>query len=339
MRGTHACRLRVMQRAAGRRLSRRRRGGMVNCVVDDLERIERLRASFLRDEPGLLHDYWRDEADLSAYDGFLAARIGWKWDAALATCEAAGLDVPTDVTVLDFGCGSGVAARRFAACFPVRRLQLHDRSRHAMAFAERRCREQCDVQTVETCPDVRSSSPDVLLISHVLSELDERGERELGELIVRSRMVLWVESGNRAVARRLSAWRERLLAEFDVVAPCPHAAACPALANDDDWCHFFAQPPGFVFTDGEWVKRSKQLGIDLRSLPYSFLCLAPQGEVSEPSRPARRALGRARINPRTAKVMACTETGLEAVEVHKRHDAAGWRALKKAPEQPQRALS
>ena len=86
----------------------------------DLARITRLRELFL-DEPRdrrALGDYWRDRADVAAYDAVLGARIGWKWDAALAECRDRGFARADDDLVLDFGCGAGVAARQIgrASC-------------------------------------------------------------------------------------------------------------------------------------------------------------------------------------------------------------------------------
>ncbi|MCK5942777.1 MAG: hypothetical protein KAI24_12445, partial [Planctomycetes bacterium] len=173
--------------------------------------------------------------------------------------------------------------------------------------------------------------------------LDDRGLTQLEQLIARSARVVIVESGNRPVARRLQQLRDRLRDGFGVVAPCPHAEACPALAADEDWCHFFATPPGEVFTDGDWVKAARSLGIDLRSLPYAFVALdraltSTGGEASAPA-PARRVLGRASISPVAATAQACTAGGLQTVEVHKRADAKLWRALKKNPHQAESLLS
>ena len=46
-----------------------------------MQRIIRLRELFLDESrgPQPLGDYWRQVADLQAYDEVLGARIGWKW--------------------------------------------------------------------------------------------------------------------------------------------------------------------------------------------------------------------------------------------------------------------
>lgn len=299
---------------------------------DDLDRIQRLRERFLDEERGgrALGDYWRDAADLRAYDAVLAQRIGWKWDAALAECRARGWPADPAAVVLDYGCGSGIAGRRYAASFGAGTVLCHDRSGTAMAHAVASL--QAAGVNAAACRHPGAQPIDVLLVSHVLGELDAAGEAALEALCRQVGRILLVEPGSKAVARRLQALRDRLRDTFTFVAPCPHAAACPALRSDDDWCHFFAPPPPAVFTDGDWVRTARELGIDLRSLPYAFLA-AVRGGAGEagPARPGR-GLGRAEVSPHTARLTVCTEAGLQPVEVTKRATPALWKALKKRPE-------
>jgi SAM-dependent methyltransferase len=297
---------------------------------DLLLRLQRLRELFLDGDraAGALPDYWRDAGDLEAYDRVLGARIGWKWDAALAECRDRGLAAAGDAVVLDYGCGSGIAARRFVAWFGAGEVRCFDRSAAARAFAASRLRDEHPAVRALPIAAVEHEAPDVLLVSHVLPELDEAGHAALRALIGRSQTVLLVEPGSRAGSRALSALRDDLLGAFHVLAPCPHAGRCPALANDRDWCHFFAAPPPHVFTDGAWATAGRQLGIDLRALPYAFLALARQPAATGPS---HRLLGRAEVGRHAATVLACTPHGLEERTVRKRDEPATWRRLRKDP--------
>lgn len=303
---------------------------------DALDRIHRLRDLFLEDgsSQATLADYWRSDADLQAYDAVLGARIGWKWDAALAECVARGWPRSDGATVLDFGCGSGIAARRFAARCGAGEVLCHDRSAAAMGFAARRLREVVPGTNARALRDVAGARPDVLLVSHVLGELDDRGLDQLQQLIARSAHVVVVEPGNRAIARRLSTLRDALRAQFRVVAPCTHAADCPALARSDDWCHFFAPPPPEVFTDGDWARTARALGIDLRALPYSFVAAVRDSGPPKPDGRGR-VLGRPRLSKHEATIAVCGPDGIRDVVVDKRRQAALWRTLKKHPEQVQ----
>lgn len=305
---------------------------------DELARIERLRALFLDDtragEP--LPDYWRDEHDLAAYDRTLAQRIGWKWQAVLDECRQRGFASAGERTVLDLGCGTGIAARTFVATFGVREVRCFDRSKRATAFACRRLAAMPGAPRVVPLTNVAAERPDVLLVSHVLGELDATGEHELRALMARSRTVLLVEPGNKPTSRRLSALRDALRETFSVQAPCPHQAACPVLGRPADWCHFFAAPPPEVFTDGDQVRTWKALGIDARALPYSFLWLerrdAAGGPAATSSRVAHRVLGRPELRPHALAAQLCTADGLRTVELQKRHHTELWRTVKKRPE-------
>ncbi len=300
---------------------------------DELARIQRLRDLFLDDDRGdrALADYWRDDADLVAYDAVLGARIGWKWDAALAEAADRGFRRADTQVVLDYGCGTGIAARRFAACFGAGEVLCHDRSARAAEFAARSLRASSPAVAARSLRSVDGVAPDVLLVSHVLGELDDAGERQLRAVIERSARVVLVEPGNRRVARRLSQLRDSLLGAFHVAAPCPHALACPALARADDWCHFFAPPPPSVFTDSEQVRTAKALGIDARSLPYSFLALV-RGPAAEPMAVPPRLLGRPQVHPHTVCVQTCAADGLQRRELQKRRHPELWKLLKRAPE-------
>ncbi|MGB3969159.1 MAG: small ribosomal subunit Rsm22 family protein, partial [Planctomycetota bacterium] len=269
---------------------------------DELERLQRLRELFLDEDRGAapLPDYWRDARDLAAYDAVLGARIGWKWDAVLRECRDRGLARADGAVVLDWGCGTGVAARRFVAHFGAREVHCHDRSRAAMAFAVERLREQAPAVQTHAARHIDDLAPDVLLVSHVLGELDDAGRDVLRALIARSRTVILVEPGSRAAARTLSALRDEVLADFHVLAPCPHRGRCPTLANDHDWCHFFAAPPPAVFTTAYWAHAAAALGIDLRALPYSFVALSR--EPAAIPAPRQRGLGRADAGKHVASV-------------------------------------
>jgi SAM-dependent methyltransferase len=301
---------------------------------DDWQRVQRLREQFLGDRAATqaLADYWRDDRDLAAYDAVLGARIGWKWDAALRELLARGGSRADGLRVLDYGCGSGVAARAFVRHCGAGEVLCHDRSAKAMAFAARRLQREFPALPARACRDVGAAAFDVVLVSHVLGELDAAGAAALRTVLRRARRIVLVEPGSKEVSRRLSALRDELRAEFTIEAPCPHAERCPALASDGDWCHFFAPPPSEVFTDGAWVTTARELGIDLRSLPYSFLAATRDRVAPTAALPANRMLGRPDIGKHAATVQLCTASTLREVRIDKRRQPELWRTLKKRPE-------
>jgi ribosomal protein RSM22 (predicted rRNA methylase) len=294
----------------------------------DWSTLNRLRAGFLAGAAGH-RDYWQSPADLAQYDATFAQRIGWKWDFVLNDLQRLGWQPPAG-TVLDWGCGSGVASRALLDHFgqsTTRELWLSDRSALAVQFATRRAREKYPELSVQPGSPARA---DLLVISHVLTELSPAGIEELLQLASQATAVLWVEPGTYEASRQLISIRERLRGEFQLVAPCPHQGRCGVLAPgcESHWCHQFAPPPEFVFTDAFWTNFARTMEIDLRSLPLSYLVLDRRPVTPLPAA-AARILGRPEIFKPHVELLGCSRDGLIAGTVSRREDADGYRRLKK----------
>ena len=298
----------------------------------DWETLHRLRDGFLAGA-GAAGAYWRSPADLASYDLTFAQRIAWKWDAVLGELKLRGW-TPRAGEVLDWGCGSGVAGRCVLREFGAEKftaLRVFDRSPLAMDFAAARAK------TVFPQLTVGSGVPDtgrigLLLLSHVLNELAEPERDALVQLARRADAVVWVEPGSHADSRSLIALRERLRDEFEVVAPCTHQAACGLLTtgNERHWCHNFADPPPGLMADGNWVRFGQRMGIDLRSLPYSFLVLERRGLRAAEARFAgwSRVIGAPRVYKGFAKLFSCQADGLRDLTLQKRDAPAVFKRLK-----------
>src|ERR1043165_9386478 len=102
----------------------------------DWTALDRLRAGFL--EAGAkTPPYWQSASDLASYDFTYGERIGWKWDQVLRELRLRGWK-PSARTVFDWGCGSGIAARRGISFFGAENfdgLTLWDHSPLAVDFA------------------------------------------------------------------------------------------------------------------------------------------------------------------------------------------------------------
>lgn len=302
----------------------------------DWTALDRLRDSFLASRP-VGASYWASVSDLENYDLTFAQRIGWKWDAVLNELKQRGWTPPSGA-LLDWGCGSGVAGRRVIKFFGAERFasgRFLDRSPLAMNFAVEQARNHFPSLRVDS---VDAADGDALsgtvVISHVLNELTEPGGQALRQVLDRASAVLWVEPGTHADSRSLIGWREALRESFHVIAPCTHQAACGLTApeNKRHWCHHFAPPPAGIMADSNWVRFAQRAGIDLRSLPYSFLVLERKG-LRDPVPglvPAgwSRVIGEPRFYKGFAKVFNCRAEGVREAMLQKRDAPELFKALK-----------
>jgi SAM-dependent methyltransferase len=290
----------------------------------DWEALARLRVAFLDGTAGA-RDYWRRESDLESYDQTFAQRIGWKWDYVLKELKRRGWSPPRG-EVLDWGCGSGIAGRKFLEYFSATGLVLWDRSALARRFAASRA----------GAIDVREGKTGTtLLLSHVLTELTRRDGEGLLELATGFEAIIWVEPGAHEVSRALIAARERLREKFHVVAPCTHSAVCGMLAaaNDRHWCHHFVPSPPAIFRDADWTRFAKFTGVDLRSLPVSFLVLDRRAPKTLPAE-ATRVIGRPRLYKAHALMLGCDASGVRGRRLSKRTLPEDFRRLRKGAVDP-----
>ena len=290
----------------------------------ELAALAALRTRFL-DGSNAGGGYWKNEAELALYDASFGERIGWKWDTVLAELNARGWR-PRAKNVVDWGCGSGVAGRRAIAAWDgFESLTLTDVSPLAMRFAEMRARgifPALRVRMKSNAADAVAGS--LLLVSHVLNETDDNAAHRLVAAARRASEIIWVEAGTHADSRRLISVREELRGEFDIIAPCTHAARCGMLTaeNAAHWCHHFATVPSEASRDARWAQFGRELGIDMRSLPYSFLVLARRGAASadfeKQTQGCSRIIGRPRDEKGYFDVLSCSEAGVEELVAQKR---------------------
>ena len=300
----------------------------------DIKALAALRERFLAGTAGDA-DYWRSEEELALYDDTFGARIGWKIDAVLRGLQAIGWR-PRSRRILDWGCGSGIAARRVLAKWSgFEEVAVHDRSPLAMTYARRRIRAEYPQLPVEASESVDRGT--LLVISHALNELAPNAVEALLTAAAAAGEVIWVEAGTHPDSRRLIEMRQRILMTPEpprVVAPCTHSLRCGLLTPDNarHWCHFFADPPQQVFNSARWDEWSRALGIDRRSLPYSYLVLS-RHEV-----PALDGFARIIGVPREAKacchILSCERAGVQERMLQKRDAPGLYRMVLKEREFP-----
>lgn len=291
-------------------------GSSLDASQIDWQALHRMREGFLGGNAGG-GSYWKSESDLSSYEATFAQRIGWKWDHVLGELASLGWTAPSG-SVLDWGTGTGIAHRRFFAHFGVERvstLVLVDEAPMAVGFAARLVSQEYPDLAIGN----RADHPGLLLVSHVISELNDRELADLVTLAASATAVIWVEPGEARTSRALIGIRERLRNDKRLVAPCTHQETCGLLApgNERHWCHHFATTPRGVFTDRGWARFAGLTGIDMRSVPLSYLVLDNR-DTAAPASSARRLIGRPRVNKPEALAFCCDSSGVSDVRITRR---------------------
>jgi ribosomal protein RSM22 (predicted rRNA methylase) len=152
-------------------------------------------------------------------------------------------------SLLDVGCGPGTAALAALAALPdLASITLADNHPRFLAFAAAALAVdlppgvQVGALPLDLLREPTIPSADVVTVSYALTELPEAALLPAAQRLwqaTRGLLVL-VEPGTPAAHLRLMRVREALLAAGAVVlAPCPHASACPL--GRPDWCHMSAR--------------------------------------------------------------------------------------------------
>jgi ribosomal protein RSM22 (predicted rRNA methylase) len=151
----------------------------------------------------------------------------------------------TASSFLDVGAGPGTAL--FAAQesgLSVKRATLIERDPGFIALGKRLSEDLEGVEWIhrDVCLPLQEGVHDLVVASYMLNELQEKERASLVDsLWARTgQFLVLVEAGSRLGYALLLQLRERLLSGgAHLIAPCPHARACPL--SGEEWCHFSAR--------------------------------------------------------------------------------------------------
>jgi ribosomal protein RSM22 (predicted rRNA methylase) len=186
-------------------------------------------------------------ADDLAAQAYLATRLPATYAATRAAMAAVAEVRPEFAprTMLDAGAGPGTALWAAADCWDeLADATLVESSAAMRRFGERLAAEAPVANIAWLAGDVArrieiSTPADLVALAYVLDEL---APAELEKLVLRlweltADTLLIVEPGTPAGWSRILKARDVLLgAGAYIIAPCPHAKACPL--EPPDWCHF-----------------------------------------------------------------------------------------------------
>jgi len=164
---------------------------------------------------------------------------------------SADLATQAPLTHLDVGGGTGAAVWAVHRAWPGRvRSTVIDASAPALALGADLARRSGDPALASTTWESRRlaapltlPAADLVTIGYVLGELPDPLATALVDAALNAaRTLLIVEPGTpRGYAAVLSARTRTLAAGWRLLAPCPHARACPL--PDNDWCHMAVRVP------------------------------------------------------------------------------------------------
>lgn len=304
--------------------------------AEDWAELKRLRQTFLSESFSSLGDYWCSSHLLKLYHKSFAQRIGWKWDAVLKELKTKKLlDGPIPGIVIDYGCGTGIASHKVMECLGrdvVSSIYFGDKSPGAVRFSIKEFQKSFPGMSVQSL-DLQNlpSEKWILCLSHIINELSDAELKEVVSLIEKSEWVIWVEPGTSSTSRKLIEVRERVREKMDILAPCPHQQRCGMLSSENDrhWCHFFAAPPVEVFQTAFWGQFSRELNIDLRSLPTSYLVFRRKETRPSTTPSDSRVIGRPRLYKGNGKFLICNNSGVREITLLERSHRDLFKEFKK----------
>lgn len=291
---------------------------MINWTIQ-----KELRDTFLSFPKRSELDYWKSAEYLRQYDLTFGKRIHWKWEAILQELFALGFEISKTTTVLDWGCGSGIAIETLLSRFSPKlfsKLFVFDRSQAALNYAIQKLKS--DAAPIETW---NGEPYNLLLLSHVLNEASDL--ESIADLIRSADHVIWLEPGTPFSSEKLIQIRETFRDQFQVLAPCPHQNSCGLTHRPSrHWCHFYLPPSAEVFHSSFWKTWSEKMQIDLRSLTVSYLVLSKSGPnpISQ-----SRILGRPKLQTRSIQLTLCEPETIRELSLPKKTSRPLLKQIKK----------
>lgn len=268
-------------------------------------------------------------ADDLAAQAYLATRLPATYAAIRASLEAVAARCPDFAprTMLDVGAGPGSALWAAGTCWPgIARADMVEASpamrRWGEQFAVAAPVPQVSWRAADVATEADYGRHDLVTLAYVLDELaPEIRDRVVLRLWEASAdMLVIVEPGTPAGWRRILAARSLLIAAgAHLVAPCPHAAACPLI--EPDWCHFARR-----------VARSRlhRLSKDA-DVPWEdekFIYLAAARRPPEPA--ASRVLAPPRTGSGRVTLKLCRPDGTATERFFSRREGAAYKAARRA---------
>jgi ribosomal protein RSM22 (predicted rRNA methylase) len=266
--------------------------------------------------------------DLAAR-AYLATRLPATY-AAIRAAFAMVAKVRPDLapaTLLDVGAGPGTALWAARDCWPALDDALLIEGAAPMRHWGERLASSSGLSRIEwrsanITAEIGESKPrDIVTLSYVLSELTPEQRSRLVDRLwsLTGDTLVIVEPGTPAGWARILAARGRLLAAgAHMLAPCPHAAACPLVTPD--WCHFSRR-----VARSRLHRQAKGGEVPWEDEKYSFVAVSRRaGKL-----PLARVIAPAYIRSGQVTLKLCTETGAAAERHWSKRDGEAFKTARR----------
>jgi ribosomal protein RSM22 (predicted rRNA methylase) len=232
-------------------------------------------------------------------------------------------------SLLDLGAGTGAAAWAAAETFTeLRQCTLIEQDARLIELGQRLMQaapqpalreavwQRADLRALATLPP-----HDLVVCSYSLGEIEEKIACRIWQAAWQTarNILIIIEPGTTKGFTLIRRARTALIeAGGALIAPCPHARACPM--SGGDWCHFAAR------VERSALHRQLKAGeLGYEDEKYSYVAFAKQPLVPANARILRHPLR----NPGYIQLQLCAPEGLRNLTVTRR-DKEQWRQARKA---------
>jgi ribosomal protein RSM22 (predicted rRNA methylase) len=269
--------------------------------------------------------------DDSAVLAYLAARLPATYAASRASLAAIAQLRPdfSPATMLDVGAGPGTALWAATDCWPgLNDALLIEANTIFRACGERLSAEMRDLhtawRTVDATTETIDSAPrDLVTVAYVLGELVPEARRRLVQQVwqLTADVFVIIEPGTPAGWQRVMDARDVLITNgAHLIAPCPHARACPL--QPPDWCHFAQR-----VARSRWHRAAKDAALAWEDEKFSYLAVSRRRAAT----PMSRVIARPRKGSGRVTLKLCQHDGSAGQALFSRRDGARYkRAVRSA---------
>jgi ribosomal protein RSM22 (predicted rRNA methylase) len=265
---------------------------------------------------------------------YLAVRLPATYAAARASFAAVAAGRPdfAPATILDAGAGPGTALWAAADCWPdLKDALLVEAGAAFRNYGERLTAESPAQRVVWRAADIAAgdidTAPrDLVTLAYVLNELASSIRATLLDRLwgLTADMLVIVEPGTPAGWRRILTAREQLLeAGAHLIAPCPHAHACPLRAPD--WCHFAQR-----VARSRIHRLAKGADVPWEDEKFIYLAVSRKPGVSQGVQSIARIIAPPRKGSGRVTLKLCRSDGTTADQLFSRREGAVFKEAARA---------